>query len=1263
MPVSSDKACLRSHFLKHKELQFGERRLQECISFAYSQAQELKGTDPTRYITSETFAGFSCRGCGACFRRRSCVNRHARGKSQICITSEIVSEDICVTVCGRLVPLSRLSSTVPTGASVPFSSTAEWLERYVPGDEQVNRYLGIFHPLTRYGDPELTMSTYVNWCVDEPAETDEPQLCDLLRLAKTWLFERARGETSLVPANFRAAIMVFDGQSVGDVAVNITYNFRHFESNLQNELYSLLRFAWRRTSHPPRRNVLAPMKEAYHLRRLVPSLIPSILHALFVERVSDFYTHPVLVEYCLARCFRKRGDVLSMIKCDLTCSQVAATISILRAGICGYLCSSVDGGDRFAFQVVSDVRTSRLANVLCPFIRHLKEMHLQKGVKRMKTVSPEGDIAVQGFEFPKSVWSLLIPNVVKLCHELFSQCLDGNNWEPILDPTLTVSVVILEYERVVFQVNKSVGQVIHSNDVHVNVRAESLHFDRLVSYLRLAFFGFGGGSMRGTEVDKVFLSQATWHRNTFYYTTHSDKQFSFKSQTRHKTVEHKLPSLVARCFLLFRLITNGSDDLDLKLLIPGREGSQHSMNDAVTELFSLPSVPSTTQIRQCFTSISDYLFPDSTWDGVLSATPEVAEMSAHSAGTHRTSYGSTLLDGRELVYRKFHLELGGEQLQSKSSSTLSLTPQELLRGLCSLVGPAAAYKSPEQERLVAIVANSNPRHAHVGMPCGSGKSMAWLVPAVARVLAGKRRMAIFVVLPYKFLLDFHKEAAVEIIKPSKLDINVEGFMGTDIGQTTLPLCLQEPVLLPDIVFLSLEALVNLLKFHIPAMKRWVSAELIGHFIIDEIHTIYGESFRNSYETLPSLVQFEVPVMTMSGTVPKLWVPYLVRHLGMSSDDQLADVDIIEVDDCLGSFPPDFRFTAGIHTKPLEAAVADTTQILGQSPNKGVHILVSSKRIGAALFTRLSETFVCRLVTSDTSAYDQASIAGEWGDGGFQVLLSTTIGLVGNENRNCQHILIVGFLFSLMNVIQAVGRLRQSQRVGGSSVRLYYHILGQAQLDAFEIREHSAFESLRARKLVGENENYFVKVATISGLYDWLSHDNGCLVKNLSERYGINRVECRVCDGCRGQPTRRLARTARTEAVRDNVTANRAMLVLKKMMERCLHCGMGSCNGESCMERRCFRCGKGHPRGTCKESNTASLVLKGKACYQCFDLYQRRDYQNHDATTCPLKRRLRRMIFARTENLTSSFVKSLSGIYSDENAFYTFVASLEDRSNR
>jgi superfamily II DNA helicase RecQ len=196
-------------------------------------------------------------------------------------------------------------------------------------------------------------------------------------------------------------------------------------------------------------------------------------------------------------------------------------------------------------------------------------------------------------------------------------------------------------------------------------------------------------------------------------------------------------------------------------------------------------------------------------------------------------------------------------------------------------------------------------------------------------------------------------------------------------------------------------------------------------------------------------------------------------------------------------------------------------------------------------------------------------------------------------------------------------------------------------------------------LIGADRILHTRVATLQGVYDWLNKDTGCRLQNLNRRFGFEQPVCRVCDVCRRKPTRVLAARAEIVVQKTNHSINQAMRVLKMLAEKCIVCNRSTCNGETCMDRKsCYRCGQSHYQKDCKDIKTAGVVLKQKACSACYDFVGRRDFEMHDSKTCPLKRRLRRVVFDRYNPSEGSFAPFLNNIYGNLDSFYSFVAALE-----
>ena len=54
---------------------------------------------------------------------------------------------------------------------------------------------------------------------------------------------------------------------------------------------------------------------------------------------------------------------------------------------------------------------------------------------------------------------------------------------------------------------------------------------------------------------------------------------------------------------------------------------------------------------------------------------------------------------------------------------------------------------------------------------------------------------------------------------------------------------------------------------------------------------------------------------------------------------------------------------------------------------------------------------------DSDSSNQSDIAKKWNDSTLEVLITTTLGLVGNENKKTQMICIVGLLYNLPSIVQ------------------------------------------------------------------------------------------------------------------------------------------------------------------------------------------------------------------------------------------------------
>jgi hypothetical protein len=129
---------------------------------------------------------------------------------------------------------------------------------------------------------------------------------------------------------------------------------------------------------------------------------------------------------------------------------------------------------------------------------------------------------------------------------------------------------------------------------------------------------------------------------------------------------------------------------------------------------------------------------------------------------------------------------------------------------------------------------------------------------------------------------------------------------------------------------------------------------------------------------------------------------------------------------------------------------------------------------------------------------------------------------------------------------------------------------------------------------------------------------------------------------------------------EKVLRRKAKWVFNELQYRCMGCNKSICNGECA--GGCFRCGsRNHNYTICTyDTNRLAKLLPGKGvCFGCFDTRQHL-MLDHDMKACPLKRRLKRLVFMDHQKSGVNFDEYLRRLYSSEMSFVRMVASFSDR---
>ena len=338
----------------------------------------------------------------------------------------------------------------------------------------------------------------------------------------------------------------------------------------------------------------------------------------------------------------------------------------------------------------------------------------------------------------------------------------------------------------------------------------------------------------------------------------------------------------------------------------------------------------------------------------------------------------------------------------------------------------------------------------------------------------------------------------------------------------------------------------------------------------------------------------------------------------------------------------------------------------------------SNIIGQAIHNLLKkEINSCQYIDSDSK--DQTLVASKWNSNSLKVLITTTLGLVGNESSNTQMVCIVGLLYNLPLIVQAYGRIRPSRRKEYSICSIFTLKKNNRRLwqdssehsSSIEAESSNAFNELVGNGLMSlDNKEKYDRSMTMMAVNDWLFKDQGCRLVSLAGRLGYRHKKCNICDNCTNTNVNTSAGLKQKAIRNNNIRRNEGIRILKLLKNKCLCCNSSTCDG-SCVVRKmkgivCFQCLGPHVARNCPKEYRN--ILSGKACYSCW-AYNYSDSVVHDHTVCSvdggIKERLRAIIQSdyieqkTKKGNASSFNVHLAGIFAGEETFFRFLYKYHD----
>ena len=1266
--------------------------------------------------------------CGVVFCKKSNYQRHAKKaekdhpESSHCLTNV----KTVMSVCGRVIEETKIKEmmgrsvmVVDTNTSIDFipiqMKNEKWITMqladikklfapYKRPNESLDPYLASLKLVTIHQNgPVIGSITSSLNLIDDDRSKNDKSLNFFMDCTEKWVKNYCREHVRVLDGQTRFHLQsYFDESVLVNPGYKLNFNMRENEDVILKEVMLIIEFSWKLHENGSCGDILAStiteikkeiiQSEKYYDGIASDTAVEAMIQGLLIQR----YLYSILIEtmdnaffllfghhIIMLRLFKVNkahtvendGNKLSMRSCGEFGSNISLHIHIYRLATASLLaCTERKCWDG----ILNKAKNAPLCHMVSPLINQTKAMNNEKLDVRNKQLKDNGDIIIDDFYFHKSKWSMLIPNLCKLFDDVLNDIFVGLDWKLFADVSNEVHVSrmndddqfekhqIFHYEYYV-DVN---GKLIKDCDLDLVTGLGVDSINRLNALAMLSLHGLGLGATRIAELYRIFLHQITWKNNAFYYVTVSNKRPSADVNMK-KHVQHKVPIEISRYLLLFdtvamtlskgreTFIMPTSNDLDI-------DYSENTyFYNYFAKLMDLSSNCSGLVMRHLYTSICNYIFPsnNSTTKNSITTIAAMAEMSGHTLETHEMYY-STSID-KEGFFEKYHQCLGSNVFNhsSKAMNSMKYIDEDQLKNTLKIVyGTNAEYFSDLQREIIFDSANNYFQHSFCALGCGGGKSLSWIIPTLKRVHDGTRTNMTIVIIPYCFLVQHHYLHCVNLSNATR-KFSVEYLIGSDISEQVFPNCLRDYQSLPSIIFVSLEAIAKLLICHFHFMKEIVEESLINKIFIDECHTLLTETnFRNKYFELTKLAALGVPIMSMSGSFPTKFISSYTKYMFNDCSNIPGKMFIDE--SLFGTQELSLRV---IQTSNyLQATVSCIVDFLGKHSGYNIHVIVSTTDEGHFIRDILEKKHIdVEFIHSGSD--DQDQVASKWGNNQLKVLISTTLGLVGNESINTQLVCIVGLLYDLLSVIQAMGRIRPNRRNDDSSMYIFIPTELKRQLHLDSIDSKINFTQLKSNKIIDSNcEDYYHKCMTATSVYEWITKDIGCRLVSLSRRLGYKGRTCKKCDNCTSTNINKASKLKHHNLRVWNKEKEYARDILERLKRYCLVCKKRSCIGicivSNSASLQCFHCLGKHRARECK--NDYKRILKDKACFSCY-AYNMSQSDNHDYNTCSkdgqIKERLRGLIHyaykeQRKKGVNISYINYLAGIYSSERSYIKFLYS-------
>ena len=333
------------------------------------------------------------------------------------------------------------------------------------------------------------------------------------------------------------------------------------------------------------------------------------------------------------------------------------------------------------------------------------------------------------------------------------------------------------------------------------------------------------------------------------------------------------------------------------------------------------------------------------------------------------------------------------------------------------------FTCQQQEELVELACQGFESCVAV-LPCGAGKSMTFLVPAIYDML----KTTIVIVPTISILLSHIGELSrcnIAYLFSSGDSTSVSSFVHnfeTTSGRAA-------------VIILTVEALKN--SRITDCITKLSRTAALRNIILDEAHAyLCSMTYRTSMSSIRFLKRFHTPIILLSATLPDSLALMTLVYCGFPAGETVKRII---------KCPNLDRITIEAEEIDLDKLYPTAAQRAMGLVQEGsyVQIMCLTRKCCREIKAALNDACPNEVLTADTDIAEAGQTLKKWETGALHILITTTTGSAGINNQFADAIVFAGGAYHAVDMVQSMGRIARRPGSKGKSIILHCSSLAES----------------------------------------------------------------------------------------------------------------------------------------------------------------------------------------------------------------------------